>query len=111
MFPRFFLHTAFALILVLSLSACGLRNYQEDADKNYVFLSAEKPPAPEAETAPLLTDMRTQIWRPGYWMNDGYGFYWIQGEIIDRPSPTAVWAPDHWVQHNFGWALVAGHWQ
>jgi hypothetical protein len=74
-------------------------------------MAPSAPPAPRYEEAPVPDNIRAYAWRPGYWNYSGSDFYWVSGEMMDRPDPTALWSPDHWIQHTYGWALVPGYWQ
>jgi hypothetical protein len=76
----------------------------------YARFSESAPPAPQAETKPVI-NIRSEVWRPGHWAYDNGQFSWVPGEVMQKPTFTAVWAPDRWEKHTYGWAFICGHWQ
>jgi hypothetical protein len=78
---------------------------------SYIQMAPTSPPQAPEETVPIPDNVRTQVWRPGYWHYNGISFDWVPGEMISRPSPTAIWSPDHWIEHTYGWAFLPGYWQ
>lgn len=95
----------------LALSACDCATCVEGQDEPYIRMAPMAPPPPVQEQMPVLENLRGTIWRPGYWQYGDGDFYWVDGEVIARPGPTAVWSPDHWIKHTYGWAFVPGYWQ
>lgn len=94
-------------LIVLSVSACSMRNPVETSFPRLAFTT---PPAPQFEEKPQLDNPQTQIWRSGYWDYDGIGFNWVSGRVMEKPAPYADWSPDRWEKRAFGWCFVPGHW-
>ena len=77
----------------------------------YLRMSPTAPPAPQPEMVPEISDVRNEIWRPGYWSYGNGQFSWVPGSVITKPSFTAAWSPDHWEKREYGWVFVSGYWQ
>ncbi len=100
-----------ALALVALVSAgCTCDPCYQTPTNIELQTSAFAPPPPLYEAVPERASPQTMIWKPGYWQYGMGGFYWVNGEMVDRPSPTAVWSPDHWIKHTYGWVFVPGYW-
>jgi hypothetical protein len=99
-----------ALFLLLALAACA-NVPDEDQDQSPQTQADISPPTAPDETIPQIQDPQHQIWKPGHWALGSAGFYWVSGEVITRPDPTAVWATARWVHHTYGWSFEKGHWE
>jgi hypothetical protein len=98
---------AIVLLGVFVLAGCA----EERSAYPYPQLSPVPPPEAPLETPPALSNPSGEIWRPGHWGYNGLEFYWISGDILSRPAPTAVWSADRWEFREYGWAFVPGYWQ
>ena len=104
-----------ATFALLSLAGCGdtVEEYY-GADTNpaaAIDIAPVPPPAATEEAKIGLTDVRTQVWRPGHWVYENQRFQWVSGEVLTRPSATAVWSPDRWERRAYGWVFIHGYWQ
>ena len=110
-----FLSLTFAACVFLALAGCEGDNYESYNDDNnlpaLIEIAPVPPPAPSEEIQVGLTDLRTQVWRPGHWVYEEQHFSWIPGEVITRPAPLAVWSPDRWEHRTYGWVFIHGYWQ
>jgi len=101
--------------LSLSLVACASEMPAEEAAADHPFpytrLSPSPPPQAPYEEKGIPEEPMRQIWRQGYWDYDNKSFYWVPGQYMYRPDPTAAWTPDRWEKRSFGWAFVPGYWQ
>ena len=102
-------------VLGVALAACASEpSVNEETAAHafpYVRLSPSAPPQAPYEEKAIPDEPMRQIWRQGYWDYDGKEFFWVAGQYMYRPDPTAAWTPDRWEKRAFGWAFVPGYWQ
>ncbi|MGC9992121.1 MAG: YXWGXW repeat-containing protein [Candidatus Cybelea sp.] len=60
----------------------------------------EQPPAP----AP------NDMWNPGYWAWNSYGYYWVPGVWVEPPTVGLYWTPGYWGDTASGYAWNQGYW-
>ncbi len=102
-----------AVVLLLSAAGCSDQIYvtPEDPNAAVIQLAPVPPPAPSDEIKPEIMDPRMEVWRPGHWDYENQRYFWVPGEVLTRPSPTAVWSADRWEHRKYGWAFIHGYWQ
>ncbi|MDD3288450.1 MAG: hypothetical protein PHX43_05535 [Alphaproteobacteria bacterium] len=101
---------SFLSIILLAAAVGGCANMQEDST-TFIRMAPTAPPEPFFEEKDQPENPAAEIWRPGYWGYSGIDFFWVEGEYIPRPDPTAVWSPDRWQLRSYGWAFVPGYWE
>jgi len=71
---------------------------------------SEPPPAlpayQEQPPAPAPNDM----WNPGYWAWNSYGYYWVPGVWVAPPAVGLYWTPGYWGYTASGYAWNQGYW-
>ena len=71
---------------------------------------SEPPPAlptnEEQPPAPAPNDM----WNPGYWAWNSYGYYWVPGVWVAPPTVGLYWTPGYWGYTASGYAWNQGYW-
>jgi hypothetical protein len=114
--PRF---ATIGLLAAMAITLAGCDSQPSAAAFPYIRMAPDAPPAPMAETVPVIDQPQVELWRPGYWQydpddinaDDNNGFIWMSGGMMERPAPTAVWSPDQWQHRAYGWVFVPGYWQ
>jgi hypothetical protein len=70
--------------------------------------SEAPPPLPQYEQPPCPEE--GFLWAPGYWANNGFGYYWVPGTWVEPPRAGFLWTPGYWGFAGGVYVFNAGYW-
>ena len=74
-----------------------------------VVLITRTSPPEGVQPEPALKPRKGHVWSPGFWMWNGAGHRWVEGEWIKERSGHA-WRPARWHYEGERWLFSVGHW-